>query len=208
MTPIAAPGPDGTIQLPPVLDMLGVRYVIFRGSPLPGTLPAFQGPDYWVSLNPLALPRAYVPQRVEWAPDDKARLEKLASPQFNPREVAYVESPVDVPTSCSGTAEIIAEIPTCVTVSARTETAGLVVLADLWDQGWRAYLDGKRVPILRANHAVRGVVVPRGTSRLEFRYEPASFSWGLRMCGLAVLVLAAWSALVAWKSCGALSISP
>ena len=69
------------------------------------------------------------------------------------------------------------------------ETAGLVVLADRWDIGWRAYLDGRPVPILQANHALRGVVVPAGTGTLEFRYQPASFAWGLRLAGAAATVL-------------------
>ena len=84
------------------------------------------------------------------------------------------------------------EIPTRVTLSVRMETPGLVVLADLWDKGWQAYLNGQRVPILRTNHAIRGVVVPAGSGTLEFRYAPASFAWGLRLSALAAVVLLVW----------------
>ena len=52
----------GTIQLVPVLDMLGVRYVVFRGTPPPSVKPAFQGNDYWVLINSNALPRTFVPK--------------------------------------------------------------------------------------------------------------------------------------------------
>jgi hypothetical protein len=184
--------PEGGIRLSPLLDMLGVRYVILRSSPPPGIRPAFQGLDYWVMANATALPRAFVPRRVEWVAEDKARLQKLLSPQFDPREVAYVETPVNLPGSSRGHAEIGDEIPTRVRVSVQMETPGLVVLADLWDKGWQAYLSGKPVPILRTNHAIRGVVVPAGSGTLEFRYEPASFSWGLRLAGLAALVILGW----------------
>jgi hypothetical protein len=51
----------GTIQLTPVMDMLDVRYIIFRGMPPPDIHPAFQSPDYWVLINSNALPRAFVP---------------------------------------------------------------------------------------------------------------------------------------------------
>ena len=180
--------PDG-IRLSPILDMLGVRTVIFRGSPPETMHPAFQGFDYWVLVNQAALPRAFVPARVETVINPDERLWKLAAPQFDPRAVAYVESPVNLPDSCRGSAKIVEEIPTRVTVSVQMETPGLVVLADLWDKGWRAYLDGQSVPILRANHAVRGVVVPVGTATLEFRYEPASLAWGLRLSGFAAVVL-------------------
>jgi hypothetical protein len=179
--------------------MLGVRYVIFRGSPPPGTRPAFRSPDYWVMVNSNALPRAFVPQRVETVAEGKARLEKLASPQFDPRAVAYVEEPVKLPGLCQGSAEIVEEIPTRIVVSVRMETPGLLVLADLWDKGWQAYFNGQRAPILRTNHAIRGVLVPAGSGTIEFRYAPASFAWGLRLAGLAALVLLGWLGIMAAK---------
>jgi hypothetical protein len=189
----------GEARLSPVLDMLGVQYLIFRGVPLPNTRPAFQGPDYWVLANPRAMERVFVPQRVEVVPDKAARLAMLASTQFDPREVAYVESPVTLPAACRGKAKIAQENPNRITISVQMETAGLVVLADLWDQGWRAWLDGKPVPILRTNHAIRGVVVPAGASRLEFRYEPHSLVRGLRLSGLGAVGLLAWMGLARWK---------
>jgi uncharacterized membrane protein YfhO len=70
------------------------------------------------------------------------------------------------------------------------------VLEDHWDPGWHAYLDGKRVPILRTNHALRGVVVPAGVAILEFRYQPASFASGLRLAAGAALVLVGWMAQI------------
>jgi uncharacterized membrane protein YfhO len=196
LTPRAAPTSEGGIQLPPVFDMLNVRYVIFRGSPNPDDRPLFQGTDYWVLENRSALPRAFVPQRVAVEADSKTRLEKLSAPDFDPRAVAYVESPVDLPAACRGTVEIANEIPSRVTLAVRMETPGLVVLADVWHRGWRAYLNDKRVTILRANHAIRGVVLPAGNGMLEFRYEPESFAWGMRLSALAALVLAGYWVIV------------
>jgi hypothetical protein len=179
--------------------MLDVRYVIFRGVPPPEVRPAFQSPDYWVLVNSNALPRAFVPRRVEIVANPAVRLQKLASPEFNPRTVAYVELPVGLPPSCRGTADIVEEIPTRVKVAVNMETVGLVVLADLWDKGWRAYLNGKPVPILIANHAIRGVVVPAGRATLEFRYEPASFALGLRLAALATVILISWIGVSVWR---------
>ena len=192
-------GQDG-IKLPPVLDMLSVRYVIFRGAPQPPFRPAFQGNDYWALMNQAAVPRAFIPRRVEMVTDDDERLGKLASAQFDPRAVAYVESFVSLPDECRGEAEISAEIPTHVTVSVKMETPGLVVLTDLWDKGWRAYLNGQPVPILRANHAVRGVVVPAGLGTVEFRYESASLALGVRLAILAAIILLGWLVIVARRA--------
>ena len=108
---------------------------------------------------------------------------------FNPRDVAYVETAVSLPENCRGVADITEENPLRVRITAKMETPGLLVLSDMWDRGWRAYLDGKPVSILRTDHALRGVVLPAGTVVLEFRYEPASFAWGLRLAALAAVTL-------------------
>ena len=83
------------LRLHPILDMLGVRYVIFRGSPPAALQPDFAGPDYWVMTNGNALPRVYVPWKVETIEDDQERLAKLGDPAFNPAYVAYVEQKID-----------------------------------------------------------------------------------------------------------------
>lgn len=179
-----------TVKVSPVLDLLGVEYVIYRG-PVQGAFkPPIVDQDYWALKNPSALPRVFVPRRVENVPDDKERLAKLGSPQFDPRAVAYVETTVALPEAASGRATIIAEKPTEVTISATMDTPGLVVLTDMWDEGWHATLNGERVPVLRTDHALRGVVVPEGSAILKFTYAPASFTWGLVLFGLAILVLA------------------
>jgi hypothetical protein len=189
LAPKAEVGADGNVRLAPVLDMLNVRYVIFRETPAREMHPIVQGPDYYVLENAQALPRAYVPRRVELVADSTDRLKKLALPEFNPREIAYLETPVNLPDSCRGAAELVQDTTTRVRLALRMETPGLVVLADAWNKGWHAYLNGQPVPILRANHALRGVVAPAGTATLEFRYEPASFRLGLGLAGAAALLL-------------------
>jgi hypothetical protein len=196
LTPSGGFSRAGVVQFSPVLDMLGVRYVIFLGD-LPASVhPAFRGNDYWVLINSNALPRVFVPKSVQAATSDAEELETLASLHFNPADVAYVESPVELPTLCRGTAEITNEIPTRVRVSVHMETPGLIVLADNWDKGWRAYWNGKPMPVLRANYAVRGVVVPAGSGTLEFIYKPASLVLGLWLAGFALIVLSCWLAAI------------
>ncbi|MCU0728142.1 MAG: hypothetical protein MUE73_20530, partial [Planctomycetes bacterium] len=48
----------------------------------------------------------------------------------------------------------------------------------------------RETPVLRVNHALRGVVAPAGRARLVLSYEPASFRWGLRAAAAALLLLA------------------
>jgi len=194
--------PPSIVKLPPVLDMLGVRYAIFRGDPPASYHPLFKGNDYWVLVNSNALPRVFVPKSVATTTSEGEELEALASPQFDPAAVAYVESPVELPALCRGTAEITNEIPTRVMVSVQMETPGLIVLADNWDKGWRACWNGKPVPVLRTDYAVRGVVVPAGNGTLEFIYQPASLILGLWLAGFAAMVMLCWPAAIAIQKIG------
>ncbi len=78
------------------------------------------------------------------------------------------------------------------TVQAKANAAGLVVFSETYEKGWRAYVNGEGVDILRTNHALRGVPVSAGTHTIEMRYEPTGLQIGLWTSGvssLAVLIV-------------------
>ena len=70
------------------------------------------------------------------------------------------------------------------------------MLADRWDPGWQARLDGKAVPILRANHALSAVVLPAGKANLEFCYRPASMLLGFKLAAVGFVALCVWAAVL------------
>jgi uncharacterized membrane protein YfhO len=78
------------------------------------------------------------------------------------------------------------------------DAPGCVVLADLWYPGWKAYLDGHEQPVLRVNHALRGVTAPAGEHELIYRFEPRSLYIGLLLAAIAAGMLLSWSVVVAW----------
>jgi hypothetical protein len=191
--PIRLVGPDRIPHVPPVLSMLHLRYLIGRGKAPPDLKPIIAGDDYWVWENREALPRAFIPERVEAAPDRVALLQLLASPTFDPRAIAYVEGPPALPSGCRGTVQLVEEVPTHLTLKVDMQTDGLVVLADQWYPGWEATLDGRPVPVLRVNHALRGVLLPPGQGVLEFHYHPQSFTRGVRLFGWGLAAAGIWT---------------
>lgn len=68
---------------------------------------------------------------------------------------------------------------------------GYLVLGESWAPGWRAWVDGRAAPILRANSVHRAVAIPPGRHQVEFRYVPADFRLGLYVSGVALAVLLA-----------------
>jgi len=74
--------------------------------------------------------------------------------------------------------------------------AGMLVVADGLHSGWVARLDGQEVPILTADHAMRGVAVPAGEHVVELSYEPAGWRALPWVAGAtAVGLLGLWLAL-------------
>jgi uncharacterized membrane protein YfhO len=61
-------------------------------------------------------------------------------------------------------------------------------IRDRYHPGWRATIDGQPAEIVRANHVMRGVVVPAGTHTIEFRLAPVSLRNGA-LVSLAALML-------------------
>ena len=56
-------------------------------------------------------------------------------------------------------------------IDVRGEGPGLLVVAQSWDPGWSASLDGAAAPILRVDHAQLGIVLPAGPHRVALRYR-------------------------------------
>jgi hypothetical protein len=195
--PIMKPAAEQGVQVPPVLDMLGLRYLIMR-VPLTGATSMIEAQGYSIYENKRALPRAYVPRRVEQLVNDDDILERLSRADFDPAETVYLERGADAMQAGSGTAEIASEVPGRVTLAVDMQSPGIVVLADLWTAGWQAFVNDEPAPVWRANYVLRAVPVPAGKSTLVFRYEPESVSNGFRLLGAGLLIVAVWSAAI-WR---------
>jgi uncharacterized membrane protein YfhO len=58
-----------------------------------------------------------------------------------------------------------------------------------YDRGWKAFIDGKEVPIIKTNYVLRGLAVPAGAHKIEFRFEPASYIMGTRITSISQIIL-------------------
>jgi len=84
-----------------------------------------------------------------------------------------------------------------VTIAAEAPREALLVLRDSWYPGWRASVDGRRVPIYRVNGCFRGVLVPAGRHEVRFVYRPWHVYIPAAVSLLTTLLLigGAWSGL-------------
>jgi hypothetical protein len=185
----------------PIMDLLGVRYRIHVGPQPENQTAVAAGDGIWIEESSTALSRAFIPQQAIAVTSQPDTLELLADPEFDPRQVAFVESSqVSSEAPCQGTATIVRELPMELEIEAELDRPGLLVVADLWYPGWKAEVDGQPAPILRANHTLRGVELPAGKHQVRMVYEPASFWLGVRWAAAASVCLLGWCGLSWWTS--------
>ena len=114
----------------------------------------------------------------------------------DPDALASYLSGTAADTDTAETVTVRYEGPTRVVLEARLRRPGIIVLADIFDPGWRLVIDGTPAPVLRANLLMRGAALTAGTHSLVYTYEPASVRVGGWVSGgglLALIGLAWWA---------------
>jgi Bacterial membrane protein YfhO len=122
---------------------------------------------------PAPMPRAYAVSGVRVA-DGHEALRVFFDPQFDPAAEVVLASglPAPVDPRFRGTAAITRLGADRLAIDVELSAPGHVVMADAYDPGWRAWVDGQERPVLRANLALRAVALPAGRHSLELRYRP------------------------------------
>jgi hypothetical protein len=111
--------------------------------------------------------------------------------------IAGMEHEAHTPGSGQPGSVTVAEYaPGHIVLNADATRPALLVVAESYDPGWRATLDGRSATILRANYLSQGLVVPQGKHTVQLDYQPDSFRYGalISVAGLASLLgLAGWA---------------
>ncbi|HEU4701953.1 MAG TPA: hypothetical protein VFS37_05665 [Conexibacter sp.] len=186
-----------------VTGALGARFVVANagtalppagGDPALGALErVYAASDATIFRNPRAAPRAFVPAQVETVPDAATANATLADSAFDASRTVVVEQdqPGHPLTGARGSARIVAERNAAVTLRARLDRPGVVVLADQLLDGWSVRVDGRPARPLRVNAVLRGVAVDAGTHTIEWRYRVPGLRAGVALSSAAALLLLA-----------------
>ena len=163
-------------------DAEGVTHLL-TNAPLPGFLgPIEAAGTAFIHRNPTAQPRARLMGQPVYVADPAGAAHALEDLGAAIRDQVIVEDPdrpVPADAEAAGSARIVVDEPERVEVEINAVNPCYFVLADTFDPGWSATLDGRPVPIRPAFAAFRAVAVPGRSCRVVFRYEPAGFRVGL-----------------------------
>jgi hypothetical protein len=150
--------------------------------------------------NQRARPRAWVVSEVVPMGDSDA-IHALRGSQrpdgepFDPERTAIVDSedPPPVSTFAGGPSSVRVEQldGERIRIAASTTDGGFLVLSETYYPAWRARINDAPAPVYRTNVALQGVVLPPGSSTIEFQFDPGSLRLGtlISLSGAMLCVL-------------------
>ena len=180
----------------PLFDLLNVRYVLGPAGMTLSTdrFTRIEGLRASVYRNERALPRAFVVDRSRVVTGNAAR-RLLRDGGIDYRREVLLESelgagdrPEASASATPGDVRILRYRDERVDLETEAPGRRLLVLTDAWFPGWTATIDGRDVPVLRADVAFRAVSVPAGRHLVAFEYRPASVRTGAWISGIALAV--------------------
>jgi uncharacterized membrane protein YfhO len=58
-----------------------------------------------------------------------------------------------------------------------------------YKSGWKAFVDGKEQSIVKTNYVLRGLALPAGKHKVEFKFAPDGYTKGKQYGGIANILL-------------------
>jgi hypothetical protein len=198
-----------------LLELAGVRFVLaLHEEGLDGALQLVRrvpgpGRPIRVFRVPDPVPEAYAVGAASIASNEQAFRRVLLDGSFDPRREVLLApgpaleagEPLTAESAFDGRVEVVDREPDSLELRARLSRRGFVVVTQAWDPWWKATIDGRPAPVLRANVAFRAVSVPAGDHLVTVWYRPLPV-----YAGVATSLAALLAALVAVARFGRLRI--
>lgn len=196
--------PNTGIDSPKALNLLGVKYVIYRVSDgrASWTFPFWNYKDktfslffndatYQILKNNNAFPRAFLVNKYQVESNSQKILNKMFSKSFDLRnEIILEKNPnFKFDQSSTGSAEILSYTPNKIIIKTNSNGNSFLFLSDSFYPGWEAYIDGKKTDVYRADFAFRAVYVSKGPHTIIFIYNPLSFKIGVLLAIFGIILL-------------------
>jgi len=147
-----------------------------------------------------SLPIARIVPALEYCSTDAVALNLLASHALDPVETATIvpsgpggsspqgDEPLDPARHRKGVLQWLRADANHFAVSIQASDGGWLVVREAWYPGWHATVNGESSEVLRVDHAFRAVRVPAGNVEVEFEYRPPSFTRGIWISALSLLL--------------------
>ena len=169
--------------------VMGVRFVATTGE-APGWERVAQAGAVNVFRVPGGVPRYFSPAGAQPAGNNEEALRTLERAGFDTLQTALIHAAVPATAGSQGAVAVVREDPEEIHLKVDRSSPGWVVALSTRFPGWEATVNGKAVPLRRANVAFTALAVEAGASDVVLRYRPKSVKYGLAVTAGSLLVIA------------------
>ncbi|MFM7014822.1 MAG: YfhO family protein [Bacteroidota bacterium] len=164
-----------------VLNMLNAKYIIFANQ---------QTGEPMLQQNQEALGNAWFVQNWKIVPNADAEMKEMDSLDFRTTAVIDQRYAASVSGLTQNVVDSNATIslaengysPMQLTYNSNASVDHLAVFSEIYyPAGWNAYIDGKLTNHIRLNYVLRGLKIPAGKHKIEFKFEPKVYEQGEKM---------------------------
>lgn len=123
--------------------------------------------------------------------NDKGVIKKIYDDNFDLKTLLLEDSP-NIPIASESyftIPQLVEYSPSRVEFKTDAPYSTLLFISDAYASGWNAYIDRSKVPILITDYAFRSVAVGEGSHEVVFKYQPMSFTIGVIISILTLLML-------------------
>lgn len=168
-----------------VFNMLNTKYFIQKDRN--GQTEAYQ-------KNDSALGNCWLVKNIQYVKDANAEMSSLGN--FNPADTAVVQEkfkssiPFESVADSSASIALVKNDNDIVTYSFNSASNQFAVFSEVYyENGWKAFIDGKEAPIVKVNYVLRGLAVPSGKHDIKFEFKPQGYYTGKKITSIFSIVL-------------------
>ncbi len=115
---------------------------------------------------------------------------------IDPRDIALVYSPIELPPGPRGDARLIDYRPGRIVVETDSNFERLLVTSERGSRGWRVYREEIVEKPIAVYGDFMGVIVPPGRHEVVFQFQPKSFTIGVWITAVALAILVGFGIVV------------
>lgn len=167
-------------------DMLNTKYFISE-----------QG----IQVNDGAIGSAVLIEDVIWAESANEELSLLGSYQFEPHRIAIIDkkwqselegAKFETPIDSLDFITLDSYLPGRLEYTVRSSEERLALFSEIYHSDWHVTINGEEVTPIAADYVLRGVVVPKGESRVVWEFKQHNRSLIMSVAGISTSLILLW----------------
>ncbi len=167
-----------------VLNMLNMKYVIYNKDSAPLVNPYANGNVWFIHQIRIA---SNANEEMRLVGEINTKTEMVVDQSF------ASELPSKLTPDSSAHIQLINYEPNHLIYNFNSKSDQVAVFSEIYyGSGWNAYINGQKVPYVRADYLLRAMPLKAGSYQIDFKFEPKSYSIGNVIALISSVVLIMW----------------